>query len=416
MFTGVATAVDCRYHQQDNDMFCGMASVMMVVNALDPGVAPLSEGYIKKQIPTVGGSNAPPNEVACAIETLKPAAWQDVTFAVISPSTQGEANDAIVRTLHDVHAPVATQVLGSSHWLVVVGALTDVEPVPNANYTLLGVFVNNPITLPKPRQMVHANDDPCGRKPGCGELHEFISMAGWLTRFPGTGAGLFQCVPATGTPPSLAASPTATVPAGAPQGAAADPQTQAALDAIVQFGLNAQGPCAQILAKAGPSTVPPAGGGGDPWYVTLDVGGAHAAIVRLSADANGAFTLLDVGVKDPGGTVAVLSADAMTAALQQQAQQQPDVLRLDRSAARPAEDSFVVRRGPFWRPCRESPSPFDPLYEIQVNRDGEARRYYRTLSSEHLYTDMTWYDLPHVLVPAHTRARHHDDDDDDRDR
>jgi hypothetical protein len=389
----VATAVACRSHQQDFDTFCGMASVMMVLNALDPGVPPLSEEFIVTLIPGDNASSAPPDQVACAIEDQKPPAWNGVTFAVIPAPSLREANDAIVRALYDTQAPVATQVIGDAHWLVVVGVLTDVEPVPGAPYTLLGVFVNNPTPTANPGPMTHSDGDVCGQNPGSGELHEFISAVDWAARFPGTSDGRFVCVPGSGTPP-VAAAPPMTPLAAPPAVAAADPVTQAALDEIARLGLNVHGPCAELLQNAVPSVGPPAGGHGLPWYVTLDAGGSPTAIARIDGPAAGPHTFLGVAVTPPGGTMRVASADEMVTKLQGR---EFDVADL-RVAMTEGEYDVI---GPCWRPCRESPSPYDPLYEIRFRADSRhgARRYYTTLGAVRLYDDMTWFDGAPTSAP-----------------
>lgn len=384
----VATAVPCRSHQQDTDTFCGMASVMMVLNALDPGVAPLSEEFILTLIPGDATSNAPPDQVAGAIDEEKPPAWDGVRFAVNPAPSLRDANEAIVRALYDTHAPVATQVIGDAHWLVVVGALTDVEPVPGAQYELLGVFVNNPTPTANPGPMTHADGDACGHEPGSGALHEFISAADWSARFPPTAQGVFVCVPAVGTPPPAAAP---LVAEGADPSAVTGPDavTQAALDAIAALGLNARGPCAERLKKAVPSGAPPAGGHGLPtWYVTLDAGGSPTATARVAGPAAGPHTFLGVAVTEPGGTARVLPAHEMAAKLRGRE------FEVGGRRVQLMHERFHVV-GPYWRPCRESPSPYDPLYDVHVQADArhDACRYYTTLAGARLYADMTWYDV-----------------------
>ena len=388
--TGFPTTVACRAHQQNNVDFCGMTAVMMVLDALG---APLSEEEIGKSIPGRGPSNAPPDQVAAAIQNLKPAAWHDVTFAFVAPTTQQAANLAIVRTLYDLHAPVATQVLGTSHWLVVVGALTDVEPEPSATFAPQGFFVNNPTPVlnpspPDPVPMTHTDTDTCGRAQHCGELHEFISMVGWASRFTPTGAGQFVCVPGSGTPPQQADSRALavladTVVADTVADMVLDPVTQAVMDAIASFGLATQGPCAKLLQKAVPSGQPQQAG--DTWYVTLFAGESPTALAIVALDA-GTYTLQSIGVTVPGATAPVLSAASMAAGLRHRE------FHVAGRQVKLNEGEFDVI-GPFWRPCAESPSPYDPLYEIRTGHGHEAR-YYTTLAAHRLYADMTWYDVP----------------------
>jgi hypothetical protein len=158
------------------------------------------------------------------------------------------------------------------------------------------------------------------------------------------------------------------------------------LDAIARLGLNAQGPCAQLLQNAVPSGAPPAGGHGLPWFVTLNVGGLPTATALVAGAATGPFTFLGIAVTEPGGTARVLSAPEMTTALQGRE------FFVDRQSVQLTEGQFDVI-GPFWRPSRESPSPYDPIYEIWVGAGAghDTRRYYTTLAAAHLYNDMTWF-------------------------
>ena len=392
MAANFVTSVICRSHQQDCDTYCGMATVMMVLNALDPSVPPLLEDDIKAWIPSTDTSNAPPCEVAAAIENHKPASWNGVTFAVSSLPKVAEANKAIVRALYDTRAPVATQVNGASHWLVVTGALTDSEPAPFADYKLLGLFVHNPKPLAVPRSMAHADTDACGHAKDSGQLDEFISTTDWTNSwFTGTGAGNFVSVPGSGTPPPPSprlATTRARAGAGADAGARAalDARTQAAVDAIEKLGLNAQGPCAHLLACAVPSpSSKPGGGGGDDWFVTLYAGGKPTATARVADDTKNTF--LGVGVTAPGGTTPVRSVREMADALTNRTLQ---VHGQNRDVCLTAGD-FTVR-GPFSQASREAPSPYDPLYEIRISGNGEV--YYTTLAAKRLYTHITWYDVP----------------------
>lgn len=395
---GIVTSVDVRAHQQNTLTFCGMATAMMVLNSLDR-TNPRTEVFLRHQIPATGASNAPPASMAGAISTLKPTS-NSLTFTASTFPTWLAANDAIVRTLFDHQVPVATQVFGESHWLVVCAVRTDVEPAVGTQYTLEGVFVNNPTPTPTGnRNQDHAGDDACGTKPETGALHEFSSADDWRARFSGTSAPAFVCVTASGTP--AAAAPA--LRAGA-RFQAADPQS-AAIGGIAAYELDSLGPCAPFLKDPVAGTVTPVitNTANFSYVRILHQDGSYAGLARVQSD--GTF----LGVMVSGEEHPILTPAAMAALVAPKLVAHPPFAGRhdDSTPPRPAPTPKVT--GPFWRPCRESPSPYYPLYQIEAEDvAGRPRTLWATFDGK-VYSRLTWFEVPPPAESPIVRKLRRDD-------
>lgn len=347
---------------QDRETYCGPATVMMVLSSLTPDTDPLPQQSLRDEIPETGDSYAPSDAVARVLETDKPVS-NPLTFTRKEVCKPASAVDAIVRGLRDAHAPVATEYYQGHHWIVVRGALTDIDPVPGSAYDVLGFFIHNPTVVPKQGRYHHYAGDQCGRGPDFGALQEFVTTEDFITN-AGSSHGTYVSIPAD-LDAKLESMPRLRYD---PPVVEFDPLRRAA-EAIASYELDAKGPLARLLHAAMPTksqqfnddTIPA-------HYVTMTQQGGDVGYVRIAVE-DGRF--LGVTVTEPGQLHAIRTASEMWSLLESRA------FDLDGEAVRLAEDNFTVS-APFWRPCRESVSPYYPLYRVRVWTAGLARTLYLT--------------------------------------
>ncbi len=278
-------------------------------------------------------------------------------------NSRDEANDAIVRALFDTGLPVATEFFGGFHWIVVCGALTDVRPLPGTPYELYGFFINLPTLPPAPAEQQHRDDDLCGRAQYRGALHEFVSMADWNRSFRLNSTQTFVNVTARRRVDPVVDN---VLSEHVDFGAALDPK-QSAMDGIASNQLASQGPLKGLLVGAVATAVTRIRKQ-NAYYVTMTQNGLDVGYARVT-DNDGTF--LGAMVTEPGQLHPILTPAQIAVRIEN------EELAFDGERIRLSADSFVVDE-PFWRPCREAPSPYYPLYEVQVRTKDGTKTVYST--------------------------------------
>ncbi|MBV8749628.1 MAG: hypothetical protein JO103_07925, partial [Candidatus Eremiobacteraeota bacterium] len=287
------------------------------------------------------------------------------TFVVEGCSTQCGASELLVQLLAHPDAVPPAVLWDCSHWIVISGVQTDVDPRTGQDYTINGYYYDSPVLVPKSAQTPppHANDDCCGTKPIYGTPNEYITYTDWKNGFDGcvddgTRYYYVVCEELRASTGRLKSQPPAHVVRNSDMLiGSADAQTDA-LDGIREHGLDKSGPLAGALA--GVTT-------GDPILVRrLDVLDTYYYLVPLLRDAvihgyarvdamHGNFLGVSAGdhVFDPIPTadqIALLIRDAKGGS--------------GDGAYRLRPGTYAVNPTPVWQRCYEAFSPYQPLYQV----------------------------------------------------
>lgn len=117
-------------------------------------------------------------------------------FVAYRFDTENEITQKIIYTLYHYKVPVASLVFGCGHWIIVKGYSTDVDPQNTNNYTLNGLYIDNPwpyvpswdpvkqtrdlTKIPPPP---HSINDGCGTGGNRGIASEYVSYSWWKSSY-----------------------------------------------------------------------------------------------------------------------------------------------------------------------------------------------------------------------------------------
>jgi hypothetical protein len=149
----------CRAHDQDDFQFCGEAVEMMIC-ASQPGVVVTSlkqAGLFLEANPQglPGNLFTGPADIAAVLKNHLPGRG----FSVQQAATADDAMRGIISALQTSRAPVAVLAQAGTHWIVVAGVQTDVDP-QSGPYHVQHVSFNTPNPLSQPLQQ-HTDQDIC---------------------------------------------------------------------------------------------------------------------------------------------------------------------------------------------------------------------------------------------------------------
>lgn len=95
----------------------------------------------------------------------------------------------VIFTLYHYKVPVASLVFGCGHWIVVKGYSTDVDPQKTNNYTLNGLYIDNPwppspgFYNPAVTPPPHNVNDGCGTGGDRGVASEYVTYDSWKSTY-----------------------------------------------------------------------------------------------------------------------------------------------------------------------------------------------------------------------------------------
>jgi len=186
----------CPYHNQDEDIWCGPAVVMMILRHLRIEHTDLKQeeviDMILREATWDDWVTDPP-----ALEKVLTQGSRRVEFRARMAVSFEEALQNILASLQ-TDVPPAVLIWGCLHWAVVEGLVLEGDTTSSDGYSVTDVFLHNPVH--------HVPDDPpdhldtndcCGTGPGCGteSLKIYAStfrdfwMRGWNNKWITIGAG-----------------------------------------------------------------------------------------------------------------------------------------------------------------------------------------------------------------------------------
>jgi hypothetical protein len=378
------TELGVKYHTQDQPCFCGPAVVQMVMSYLGTAIELLDQdkifGMILAADPSWSGGvpGSSPVGIVSALEYYRRAAISDQRppFTATSLWTREDVAWRVANAVaEDNAAPPIVLTHGCDHWEVVTGVRWDDDPALEGA-PVLGFSMNSPVLAtslnapPPPPPPPHADDDECGSGGGYGTAHEYVTFEGFLERLdacPQVAGGQYIVIddqPPTPTRP-LRASPRALY------------RGRSALRSL----WSADGYDSDELGEAALAGLA-AHGLGDAFFADRPAGLADPVLVKRLDRFDSYYVLVAV-VADDGRRIGHARIDVRSAQL----------LGATASPTRvvPERTEFSVEnvlcssvwdcaspREPFrpgtcfvhptlvWRPCLESPSPYQPFRQINV--------------------------------------------------
>ncbi|MCO8146552.1 hypothetical protein NHN26_15125 [Rhodovulum tesquicola] len=171
-----------KYHTQDTNYYCGAACAMMVLAEIGLPYTSMNQDdlYNSNHNHNVKpGWATDPYGLQFTMMDRKPAAFTN-SFVVYKPTTEAEGTQKVVYTLWRYQVSPITLVYGCMHWIVVRGVQTDVEPTPGTPYSVLGLWVNNPVHR---NNAPHGAGDVCGSGGVNGVEAQWVSYASWQSTY-----------------------------------------------------------------------------------------------------------------------------------------------------------------------------------------------------------------------------------------
>jgi hypothetical protein len=392
--------LDVPYHQQDQDTWCGLAVVQMVLAARGANPPPDQAGL------GLGKSSSAGSEVQVLNDLLNGGG--DWGFRVSTNPNYGAALRGVVDSILTSGLAVPTLVFGPEHhWVLVKGVLLDGDAQPGGPYTVRGLYVANPSPVTAAevaeaagdvdtihqdygdRPMPHQQPDACGKGGPTGVKSAFVSEYAWRVQHwlatEGDRPTPFVTILNRGsasntrpaidvfTPPVLATLPWNATPAAAQAAALAGIRANG-LDKTRPFGtafVDVQVGYAQSVTEGTP--VP-----GVWWRVGLQRSLTGEPVGSAAVAADGTFL----------GAIAPDAPSVTPYALLQVAFKD---LTARAGAFRDVLGNVPLRRdevqavgSPFWQVCADSQQRYYAFlrlrvreHELIVGVDGRVRRYLR---------------------------------------
>jgi hypothetical protein len=382
------------YHQQDTACYCGPTVAMMILNYLDPNREFVPEATLWPPLhnhfdPTW---HTTPQGLEFGLNYYRPEGYNGF-FSVQTAATVCAGSETLVQALYANPAVPAAALTGvCSHWVVVRGFNTDVEPAPGSTYNILGFWVNDPTPTPSGHPPPHLADDSCGTTPqrGSKQADEYLCWDDWSSF-----RHFNSCPDACGNARFITVcgnsrARTGTLRLGSPARArffgGRDYRTDAFIppgivQKIVRGGFELHG-----LAHGALDGVNP----GEPRLVQrLDAVDEYYQLVPLERGGTVAFARVDA-LRGTFLGVSGASADALESHVLSATEDVERAL-VGRIADDCSNYASVLREGSFtvhptlvWRPCRESTSPYDPFHQIDA-----AGRVYYVDGRNRIYSSLT---------------------------
>ena len=176
-----------KYHTQDKDYYCGGACAMTLLAEIGVPHASLDQQVLydsNHAHNAKSGWYSDPEGLRFTLVDRKPASFAG-TFAVDRQSSEPEASRKLVHTLRKFGVSPIALVYGDphscefSHWVVVCGVQTDVDPAIEP-YAIQGFCIHNPITA---CHGPHDADDDCGSGGSYGTESQWMNYLTWQQGF-----------------------------------------------------------------------------------------------------------------------------------------------------------------------------------------------------------------------------------------
>jgi hypothetical protein len=363
-----------RYHQQDNDYYCGPATLQMLIDSTGDGRGLAQQDVLAAEMGTkdVGVATTPCAMLRAFDNHISPRLGR--RFALHQDDTYETSMARIVQAVTGTDGfPPAVMWDNGQHW-VLVNAVSYLPAKQGSGLSC--IFVDSPIVAAQSgTPPLHFRDDSCGRNAAQGARNSAFSYDYWSRTFTAAGdLGFVSVLPSallSARPINPPRSPI--FPTGGLQ------WKEAALCAIAAYGLNVSGPLAPILQKVN--------GVGNPEIVLYELSesqvysgknitllpltcnGVQIADIALEPSDGGYMTNVSV-FEDPPQYVDADGARKIAISFASSLRQSTDAKTLaiwDSSA-----DPVLV-----WRSCSASIFPTLPFYRVPlgelivyVRRDG----------------------------------------------
>lgn len=369
--------MDVRYHQQDNEYFCGPATVLMLIDSIGTGDHLPNEACLADDmgvdVKAAGDFYTTPKQMVDGLSRHVPLDGR--MFIAHCDNDVVGATQRIVQSLRvsDGFPPIALYNYGN-HWLIVTGVNT---VSGRGGSQALCFFANSPIQMSSkaPKPFPHMRNDDC---PSKGGRNVAVSYDHWQEMFgPAKGYGFVTITAEKGpgvSPESISGGMLLIQTRQPWFSAVGLHEREAALGAIRAYKLAEEGPLAAVMSKVD--------GIGDVnrvldlelsdeerghfvWYDCIPLMHGSDVAGVLSLDPTGTFMTtacaFDRHSLDGGGNI-VGAEQAWKIALDFAA---PRTLTAASTDAIPAGTHMV------WRPSTESIFPSVPFYRFPVN-DGNV--------------------------------------------
>ncbi|HEV2738664.1 MAG TPA: hypothetical protein VGU66_08810 [Candidatus Elarobacter sp.] len=325
------------------DTFCAAASAQMVLSSL--GVMnPTGQFELNGAATGVPGplEMGNPLGLACSLDRYAPTG----TFVVTSAPMPDAASANIVDALYELDVAVPVLVVGCTHWVVVHGVDTDVMPADGQPYQIEAFWFHDPADPPLipptgPEQHAPIQEWLSTYLTGCGEFCEpFIIVAGPVT----AAAGVSE-------PIRFAQSDSSADlidPADAVESAARG---------LEAFGLLRYGLAEDDCYEAQPPRLVQRIDRVDEFFYLVPLRRKDATFTVVRVDA-----LLGTYLGAQFGRPDFRYADRE----QMRFELEGVSIRADGLSSKMRRGTFEVQRILVWRPSLETPSPYHPLYQVNV--------------------------------------------------
>jgi hypothetical protein len=154
--------VSVPYHQQELGAYCGPAVAQMLLDALTGTLWPRQADLYK----LVGGApngqySTTPARLAGILNQAK--AGYPGTFRVDARADIAASMALAIGSLLQLGTPVPLAVQSGSHWVLLCGIETDIDPSLGNPYSILNVWINDPWPVPPSTPPPpHSDPDGCG--------------------------------------------------------------------------------------------------------------------------------------------------------------------------------------------------------------------------------------------------------------
>lgn len=376
-----STFLDVRYHQQDNDTFCGPAAAQIMLASIGRGTAVQND---LNRVISNGHSGMSPARLCLTLNRKK--ANFPMSFVVCYDTMISDAIKRIIETVLERGVAVPATVWGKDHWVVITGvALDDAGGKQDA----MGFFIHDPLpeTPTAPIGGIncrlanpHGPDDCCGHGFSFGSGNTYVALNAWrqhywrqfyIDPFGEEPSGYVSITAETNPPPGdvRVASGSLVVP---PPLSPSTPtigkdKAKASADAgVARHHLSVRGPLVPFLSNA---VAVSARAQHDPFigaYYSVDLADRDSRLPAGQAFVDG-NTGEFFGAQAPSAETPIPfdTKSFALSALAARAQESSNVALADALMKK----KVSVRKDLVWKPCRQSMSPFSPFVQVRV---GEA--------------------------------------------
>jgi hypothetical protein len=188
-------AVD--YHQQDTDVYCGVACAQMVLNSIGAGLLDQTHLFndVRNHTSEPLSWYTPPDGLTWAMNDHRPVGFTN-PFVLFNLNTEDAISRKLAWTIHHYQVAPIALVLGGNHWIVVRGYEASAAPASSGDtdYTISAFEVNDPwppvpsFYLPPPPPShpappPHSATDNCGTGGNRGVANEHIAYSTWKSTY-----------------------------------------------------------------------------------------------------------------------------------------------------------------------------------------------------------------------------------------